>query len=65
MTPQREGFEDIRAPARDISAFMDAEVRAQLQLTDDQQEQIRAILRAGFQEGKPIRESLAELQKGP
>jgi hypothetical protein len=63
MTPQRKRLEDVRALARQLSAFTDTEVQSQLQLTDDQREQIRAILRAGFQEAKPIRESLAELQK--
>jgi len=56
MTPQRKYFEKIRSQTRRLRAFGDAEVQSQLQLTDDQREQIRAILRAG-------RESLAELQK--
>jgi len=63
VTPQRQRFGDLGASARQLSAIMDAEVHGQLRLTDDQREQIRAILRAGFEEAKPIRESLAELQK--
>jgi hypothetical protein len=63
MTPQDNSPEEIRTHIRRFRAFIDGEVQSQLQLTDDQQEQIRAILRDGFQEAKPIRESLIELQK--
>jgi Spy/CpxP family protein refolding chaperone len=63
MTPQREPLEEIRTLARRLSAFGDAEVQSQLQLTDEQREQIRAILRAGFQEAQAIRKSLATAQK--
>jgi hypothetical protein len=63
MRPQRESSEDNRSQIRRLVAIGDAEVQSQLQLTDNQQEQISAILRAGFQEAKPIRESLAEVQK--
>jgi hypothetical protein len=63
MRPQRKCSEESRTQTRRFRAFIDAEVQSQLQLTDDQQEQIRAILRAGFQEAKPIRESLTAWQK--
>jgi hypothetical protein len=56
-------FKEIRTQTQGLLAFGDAEVQSQLQLTDTQRGQIRAILRAGFQEANPIRESLAALQK--
>ena len=60
--PQRKSLEESRTQIQRLRAFGDAEVQAQLQLTDEQSEQIRAILRAGFQEAQPIRESLTVLQ---
>jgi hypothetical protein len=63
MRTQRESSEESRSQTLRLRAFGDAEVQSQLQLTDNQREQIYAILRAGFQEAKPIRESLAEVQK--
>ena len=63
MRPQRKCSEESRTQTRRFRAFIDAEVQSQLQLTDDQREQIHAILRAGFQEAKPIRESLTAWQK--
>ena len=63
MRPQRESSDENRSQIPRLIAIGDAEVQSQLQLTDNQREQIFAILRAGFQEAKPIRESLAEVQK--
>ena len=63
MRPQRESSEENRSQILRLIAIGDAEVQSQLQLNDNQREQIFAILRAGFQEAKPIRKSLVEVQK--
>ena len=63
MTPPRQDSDENTNPIQRLRAFGDAEVQLQLQLTDDQREEIRTILRQGFQEARPIRESLAELQR--
>ena len=60
--PQHKYFEELRAHARRLGAFGNAEVQAQLQLTDEQRDQIGAILKDGFQKAQPIRESLMDVQ---
>jgi predicted NBD/HSP70 family sugar kinase len=63
MKARTEHVESIRSQTGLLRALGDAAVQAQLQLTTDQQEQIRAILRNGFEQATPIWESLAELQR--
>jgi hypothetical protein len=63
MSPQREYNREHESQIQRLRSFGDAEVQSQLQLTDEQRQQVFAILRAGFQEAKSIRESLAEVQK--
>ena len=60
--PQRKCFEELRAQTRRLGAFGNAEVQAQLQLTDEQRGQIGAILKEGFQKAQAIRESLMDVQ---
>jgi hypothetical protein len=63
MASQRKYFQEMRAQIQCLRAFGDADVHSQLHLTDDQREQVSAILRTGFQEAEAIRESLTELQR--
>src|SRR4051794_393834 len=60
---QYKRFKEIRVQVLGLQAFGDVEVQAQLQLTDEQRERLREILREGFQEGKTVRESLGRVQK--
>src|SRR5882724_10625929 len=56
---QQKRLKEIRIQVQGLNAFADPEVQSQLQLADDQREQIRAILRDGFEEAKAFRESLS------
>src|SRR6266478_4539581 len=60
---QHKRFKEIRVQVLGFQAFGDVEVQAQLHLTDEQREQLREILREGFQEAKPIRKSLGRVKK--
>jgi hypothetical protein len=73
LTPeQNKRFKEVRFQIQGIRAFSDTEVQSQLQLTDDQREQIRRIVKNGFQheavasqENSPekARQNVIELRK--
>jgi hypothetical protein len=63
MTLWRQVSEDSNILVSYLRALSDAEIQRRLQLTDAQSQQIRTILKDGFQQGKPFREALADVQR--